>query len=141
MQNPPTYTIDLDVHPKDRWNEMTRDYCHLWPLLTEKFEEDSSLAVVLEKHLDELGDRGEWIEEMRGIAEHSNGCITFNSLVCLNLSYELMEECGCTSVVSKNSADDTMYLARTLEYVPCSPFYHMNTTKHHTNIAGCGQTS
>eukprot|EP00938_MAST-03A_sp_MAST-3A-sp1_P005022 g5022.t1 len=115
MQHPPTYTIDLDVDPKDRWKDVTQDYCHLWPLLVEKFDEfEYSFANALETHLRELGGRDEWMEEMRGIAEQSNECITFESLVCLNLSYELMEDCGCTSIVSKRN--NTVYLARTLDW-------------------------
>ena len=115
MQHPPTYTIDLDVDPKYRWKVVTRDYCHLWPLLVEKFDEfEYSFANALETHLRELGGRDEWMEEMRGIAEQSK-CITFEALVCLNLSYELMEDCGCTSIVQR-SRDDTVYLARTLDW-------------------------
>ena len=73
MQHPPTYTIDLDVDPKDRWKDVTQDYCHLWPLLVEKFDEfEYSFANALETHLRELGGRDEWMEEMRGIAEQSN---------------------------------------------------------------------
>ena len=113
------FTIDLNVNPKDRWKEVTRRYCHLWPLLMAKMENQEGtehLKSVLEGHLTRLGRREDWMDEMRGIAEHSNGSITFDSLVNLNLSYELTEECGCTSIVSRRS-DGTIYLARTLDWM------------------------
>jgi hypothetical protein len=99
FENVPSYDVDLDLPPEDRWTHIINDY-------------KDKLPIVLEASKDLLGEYGESIvppiisfasyfglvahmKELHGIAKAAN--LSFGQVVLLQITYEAST--GCTSVI------------------------------------------
>lgn len=120
----PTYTINLDLDPKDRWDHVVRPLSkeisamiqqfidsELHPL--EKLLSKSLVRFILDLGTEEILKKvpAPFDDEIRGIAKSTGLPVTY--IFVYNIMYELMGL--CTSIVAED-ADGHIYHARNLDF-------------------------
>uniref|UniRef100_A0A9J2PK63 Acid ceramidase N-terminal domain-containing protein n=1 Tax=Ascaris lumbricoides TaxID=6252 RepID=A0A9J2PK63_ASCLU len=122
---PPSYRINLDLPPEQRWNEVIDEYTDLIPAVVEQIEQYvprrlRKLAWWLSEEVaKELPE--EFVREMQGIADRSG--LRLGEVVGLNILYDISTfnfphifgPLGCTSIVAENE-DGIILHGRNLDY-------------------------
>ncbi|CAI4232321.1 unnamed protein product [Auanema sp. JU1783] len=119
------YTIDLDVEPENRWNEVIRDHLQYIPAIAE--ESKSYIPSKLQPFVWWLAARignlfsEEYERELKGIAREAN--LPLGEVVGLNILYDItafdrkhiLSGLGCTSIVAQDK-DGKIIHGRNLDY-------------------------
>lgn len=128
----PTYTVDLDKDPADRWTEIVTPLSENIMAMIQQFIEaelhgaikSPLIKALLDLGTDELLKKipSPYDDEMRGIAKATGIHVTY--IFVYNIMYEVMGL--CTSLVA-NDKDGHVYHARNLDF---GLFLGTNTTTH-----------
>lgn len=111
----PTYTIDLDLAPEERWLNVTQKYAKYTPQIVADLRKKipafaiplaEKLAVIMDKHFPEP-----FPAEMRGVSKALN--LSLADTILLNIFYDL--SAFCTSIVAQDS-DGNVFHGRNLDY-------------------------
>ena len=126
----PTYVINLDLPPAERWAKVAVDYKHYFPTLFKEMEAlyPKDVVEVVLKLADDLEKyiRYPYADEIMGIVTHSNHSVSSGQLLLGNIYYELTaygsgvssgvrHHGACTSIVAVDSKG-TLYHGRNLDY-------------------------
>lgn len=111
----PSYTIDLDLAPEERWLNITQKYLKYTPKILANLRKKippfaiplaEKLAVVIDKHFP-----AEYNKEMMGISKGLN--LSFSDTILLNILYDVTA--FCTSIVAQDK-DGSVFHGRNLDY-------------------------
>jgi len=126
----PTYVVNLDKEPAERWQEIARIYTPQIRDLVETVKEFISaffgekVVDFLVKYLSKLDDKlpQPYADELRGIANETN--VPLGEIVLYNIFYEIFTV--CTSIVAEDEQGH-LYHARNLDF---GLFLGWNATTH-----------
>ncbi|EFO83649.1 hypothetical protein CRE_02891 [Caenorhabditis remanei] len=123
-RTPPRYTIDLDEHPSQRWNQVIKDHLDYLPGVVE--ESKKYIPKPLQPFVWWVASKVERFFppdtrlELEGIATQSG--LPLGEIVGLNILYDIAAfdrrhifGLGCTSIVAQNSAG-RIFHGRNLDY-------------------------
>ena len=111
----PSYNINLDLPPEERWVNVTSKYAKYSPLIVDAIRQEiptylvplaELLALYMEKHFPEP-----FPAEMRGVSKGLN--LTLTDTLLLNIMYDLTA--FCTSVVAQDN-QGSIFHGRNLDY-------------------------
>lgn len=115
----PTYIVDLDIAPAERWNEISRVYGPGIKELVSSAKEfitaflGERLVKLLEEMLGKLNEKfpQPYADELKGIAEVTG--LPLGDVVLYNMFYEV--DTVCTSIVAEDE-NGKLYHARNLDF-------------------------
>jgi len=115
----PTYVVDLDKEPSERWNEISKIYAtqikdlvQTVKVLITAFLGDKIIPIV-DKYLGELDNKfpQPYADELRGIANVTG--VPLGEIVLYNIFYEVFTV--CTSIIAQD-VENRLYHARNLDF-------------------------
>ncbi|CAO4368341.1 unnamed protein product [Caenorhabditis nigoni] len=123
-RTPPKYTIDLDQHPSQRWNQVIKDHVEFLPGVVE--ESKKYIPKPLQPFVWWVASKVDRFfstdtrQELEGIARESG--LPLGEIVGLNILYDIAAfdrrhifGLGCTSIVAQNEKGDIFH-GRNLDY-------------------------
>jgi N-acylethanolamine-hydrolysing acid amidase len=121
-KTPPLYTIDLDLPPSERWNDVARDYRHLrdgykrfiTQLLPGRLVDpvlDLAARLVDGRHHGFGGPGAAYVEEIKGLARGFN--MTVGEVAACQIVYDVTA--ACTSIVAQDASGRILH-GRNLDY-------------------------
>lgn len=119
----PSFEINLDLPPFDRWNSFPESYCQKLNdfeaifvdiFISKVFKTETEYKRVEQLVLDYSSDsiNQEYFEELSGLAAHCKASIRY--LAMYNLMYEFGQLGGCTAVAYK--VNGKAYMSKNLDY-------------------------